>query len=63
MRLFDRNCALASSVLTAALESGELKFGVTRSTWPMLIRTATLVGLLLSVVFSSTVTSVSGFTV
>src|SRR5712691_12469920 len=59
-RLFGRNSALASSLLTAAFEPGELQFGVARSTAPVLMRTATLVGLLLAMVFSSTVISVPG---
>jgi len=41
-RLLERSCALTSSVLTPALESGELQFGVLKSTWPWLMLTATL---------------------
>src|SRR5580704_6935230 len=45
--LLECSCAVASSALTAALESGELQFGVLKSTCPTLMCTATLVGLLL----------------
>jgi hypothetical protein len=62
-RLLGRNCAVESSTLTAALDSGELQFGVARSTDPVLMRTATLVGRLVPMEFSSTVISVSAFTV
>src|SRR5579859_1277238 len=46
-RLFGRNSALASSMLTAALDPGDVQFGVLMSTAPRLMRTTELVGLLL----------------
>ena len=61
-RLFECSCAVESSTLTAAFESGDAQSGVARSTDPVLMRTATLVGLLLAIVFSSTVINVSDFT-
>src|ERR1700719_2801465 len=46
-RLFGRSSAFASSTLTAAFDPGEDQFPVDKSTCPTLMRTATLVGLLL----------------